>query len=61
MVPPHGHIVAADTPTIRVALATFVYGVFVGTVLITGIAVSTFLFNMGGRGRDYLRTRRVKQ
>jgi hypothetical protein len=61
LVPPHGHIAATNTPSIRLALAMFVYGVFVGTVFITGIAVFTFLFNMGGRGWDYLRSRRMKR
>ena len=41
------------------ALSTFLYGAFVGTVLVTGIAVSTFLFNIGGRGWDYVRKRRA--
>jgi hypothetical protein len=57
--PPHGRIVATDPATIRQALAAFVYGLFVGTEFITGIATWTFQFNMGGRGWDYLRNLRA--
>jgi hypothetical protein len=51
------HQLAAVTQNLLIgqALATFIYGVIVGTVLVTGIAGSTFVFNMGDRGWDYLR------
>ena len=51
----------ARSAAMRQALSTFLYGSFVGTVLVTGIAVSTFLFNIGGRGWDYLKRRTTKQ
>jgi hypothetical protein len=57
------HLLVALTQNLLIgqALATFIYGLIVGTVLVTGIAGSTFIFNMGDRGWDYLRRLRGKK